>query len=1308
MKTWIMIAIIACGILSVGTPAHAENAKIKMAFIPTCEASSPHTLMEAAQEVKEHIDVDFYSAGLGILPSAENIDLGRYDLVYVVGNSHETIKIRGTVEKARKKTKVIVVSTVLLEGNVALEKHPDIERYYFNRSRENFKRLMVYLAVNFCGLKHPVQPPIIYPEAAIYHPDAGSLFQATKEYLRWYSNARKGGYRYDKAALTIGVFFHKSDYTKENTNLLDSIVRTLESSGYNAFAFFARDLEKLIGFLVPEKEPAVDVILSFSGQIYWADYRLGIEKAREVNVPILYAPSHYYHTQEEWENNQQGLGGGMASQLTYSELNGMFEPILIGAKKILPDGRKIKEPIDYQLEWRIDRAIAWAKLRRMKNGDKKIVIPYYSEGGGKGNVGADIDYYLDAQASLAKMLKQMAQRGYDLGPQPVFDKKVLADMMAGQGSNIGVWNQREIQKRVNDGSAVIIPYEKYMDWFNEIDTAKQRDVIDTWGPPPGNIMTCEINGKKSLVIPKIQFGNIVLAPHPTWGFLQDKKNLYSDGAIPPHHQYIAFWYWINREFKANAAFTVFTQISLMPGKQAGLSRNDWGGILLQSVPNIHPFPIQANSGLHNKRKANALIIDYMPTIVTSGIYEGLLSLKNKIDMYERATDQALKTEYANGVVDEVRKLHIEEDLKLDLDSDGMDMETLLPQLSAYIDEINREHMPYGSHTLSEPPEGNELVEMVRSMLGREYMDQIQRLRGDTAAAKRLLDALVLENKTPVEAQTAVFGKQDKALASLCSLAIDYTARIRGCEVEIPRILDAMEGSYIEPGPMDDPIRNPESLPTGRNPQSLDPRTFPTAEAWETGKTLADQMLAQHKEKNGTAPDKVAFVLWSSEITKTHGVLEAQILWLLGVKPVWRNGRVKDVELISRRKLGRGRIDVVITTSGTYRDIFQEKIDLLDKAVHLAARQKEKDNQVAQNSRFIERQLRKSGQSKESARAISTARIFSEAPGAYSPNIQFAIPAGDTWKNDKEISDLYMSRVSYLYGEKIDGEAAKDAFRHNLQNVDAGVFSRSSNVYGILEHPMVAAYFGGLKMAVRNTSGKKIDMYIANLRSDDNAKMENLERFYSRELRSRYFNPKWIRGMKEHGYDGARYMETFTENMWVWDVTSPEMVTENNWNEAYEVYVKDKYDLDLNEYFDKNNPYALQSMVSTMLEVVEKGYWKPAKEVFEDLVKVYAQSVAAHGISGAYGSADAVMHKDVSEALKNIDDVPSKLSQQYAQQVKNSTEPLQKVKGYEVKEVKDNTVGRKFKFGLGFVLLVLFGAIIATGWLQATKRSRQSE
>jgi cobaltochelatase CobN len=371
---------------------------------------------------------------------------------------------------------------------------------------------------------------------------------------------------------------------------------------------------------------------------------------------------------------------------------------------------------------------------------------------------------------------------------------------------------------------------------------------------------------------------------------------------------------------------------------------------------------------------------------------------------------------------------------------------------------------------------------------------------------------------------------------------------------------------------------------------------------------------------------------------------------------------------------------------------------------LAADQKEKDNYVRSNSYFIRKELIKLGYKEENAEAISTARVYSETKGAYSPSIQFAVPAGDTWSDEKEISDLYMKRLSYAYGENLDGNDAKDAFKFNLKNVDAGVFSRSSNVYGILEHPMVAAYFGGLKMAIRNTSGKNIEMYITNLRDHENAKVETLDHFYNRELRSRYFNPKWIKGMMEHGYDGARYMDAFTENMWVWDVTTPEMVTEENWNEVYNVYVKDKYNLDLEEYFTKNNPYALQSMISTMLEVTDKGYWKPSQEVFDNLVKVYAELVAKHGVSGDYGSTDKASHKDVTEALKNIQDVSPKLIEQFQQQVKKYDVNFEPVKGYEVKEVKNDALSQeKINTLIGVFILLAALLLIGLGWWSGKRK-----
>lgn len=264
--------------------------------------------------------------------------------------------------------------------------------------------------------------------------------------------------------------------------------------------------------------------------------------------------------------------------------------------------------------------------------------------------------------------------------------------------------------------------------------------------------------------------------------------------------------------------------------------------------------------------------------------------------------------------------------------------------------------------------------------------------------------------------------------------------------------------------------------------------------------------------------------------------------------------------------------------------------------------------------------------------------------------------------------------------------------------------------------MVAAYFGGLKMAVRNTTGKDIAMYITNLRNSKGASVETLDRFYTRELRSRYFNPKWIKEMMKHGYDGARYMDSFTENMHIWDVTSPEMVTEENWDEVNAVYMKDKHKLGLRGYFDRNNPYALQSMISTMIEATERGHWHPSKEDLENLYRIYAGSVAKHGVSGAYGSTNGRMHKAVSRALEGMTGRVPGLLAGYMSQVgqysgkaprvredgdqaprpnpeQGAGKGEEKVEGYEMREMQEMSSPASqapvpYAFIAGFVIVVI--------------------
>ncbi len=1040
------------------------------------------------------------------------------------------------------------------------------------------------------------------------------------------------------------------------------MIRAVEKKGCNVIALYGFHGFSLDKFLIKDKKAIVDSIISLTYNLSHPDQQKGIEEAESIDVSLLQAVKHYRKNPQEWESGLEGLATDMLPYVLYAEMNGMFEPMMVAGKVVENTGNDYYKTIDYQIDWRVERAIAWARLHKMKNSDKRIAITFYSEGGGKANVGADIDYYLDVPSSLANLFKAMKSRGYDLGGEPILDSDKLSKIMAEVGSNVGVWAKAELRKRVKGGSVILIPEQKYLKWFSGLPKDKRNEVIERWGQPPGKIMVYEEGNKKYLVIPKLEFGNIILLPHPTWGFLQDEATLYYQGAIPPHHQYIAFWFWLNREFKADAVFTAFTQISLMPGKQVGLSRYDWGGLLLQNVPNIHPFPIQGNGGVHNKRRANALLIDYMPTIVSSGLYEELLGLQKKILFYEQA-EGALKEEYKEGILNECKRLKLDNDLNLELDS--ISSKELVGKLNHYLNQIKAEHMPYGSHTLGEPPEGKPLVEMISSMLGSEFKKHISGLGSQEELAGGLLTEVILNQSTPEEAQKVVLGQVSKEIIDDLNLAIEYAKRIDACTIEIPRILDAFEGKYILPGPMDDPIRNPDALPTGRNPYTFDTRSIPTKEAWQIGKRMVEQLLEQHLKKNEKYPQQIAFVLWSSETTKHHGIMEAEILYLLGVKPIWdKAGRVEDIELIDKTNLKRPRIDVLVTTSGLYREHFQNQICLIDRAVRLATEVSEPSNYVKQNAEIIKSKLLEDNYEESVACNLSKARVFSEAMGAYSPNLQFAIPASDSWENDTKLSELYINRMSHTYGENVQGKQVKDVFRQNLKTVDVGVFSRSSNVYGVLDHPMVAAYFGGLKLAVRNTSNKKLDMYITNLRNQNNPEVETLEHFFNRELRSRYFNPKWIKGMMEHKYDGARYMATFTEDLWIWDVTSPEMVTEDMWNEVNEVYVKDKYNLELKSYFNKNNPHAFQSIAATMLDVVRKGYWDAPEKIKKSLAKEYAISVIEKGIACCHHTCN---NPALNQMVANIISLPGVLSPELVNQFQAV---ISKALGMDLEEAVD--------------------------------------
>ena len=1156
-------------------------------------AQQPTTLRAAVQRLAGKFQIDLFGLGTGQLPGIDGVDLGAYDLVLVEGVGPKLAQYRSQFDAARARTRVLVINgSEWLRGNVAADSTPDAIVYWRNATESNYVRLFGYLGVRLLGMPGDVEPPVRYADHAYYHPARAQAFETREDYLAWMGQRLPDA----SARPRVGILFYRSLALGENTGVIDALITQVERQGGMPVPIWRSDSrDSLQSFMGKDGRAAVDVLILCASQIDYRDHRAGVEQARALGVTVLGCTTDYTRTPDEWRRDIGGFAPDRSGQLALSEVSGIVEPMMVGARVVQPDGAVRHMPILEQVEWRVARALAWARLHRMANHDKRIVVAFHSEAADQADVGSDPDTYLDAQASLAALLKRLRNEGYDVGDAELPDAAQLARMMARDASNIdgGLWDppqpardpaqtqaaQQEMARRVRDGNAVLLPEADYLRAYARLPQALRTQTEAQWGPPPGRLMVhTGPDGKRAIVLPILQFGKVALMPHPVWGYLQDAGALRSTGALAPHHQYIAFYLWMQQAWHADAYLPIFTQLSLMPGKQQGPSRDDWVGALIGNVPHIQPTPLQANGGVGNKRRTQAVTIGFMPPI-------GRLPPAPQVQALRQAIEAASAA--APATQDAVRTAAQPFAAALDLDPQTAEWPALAAALQAYLQELDSAVTPIGGHVLGQAPGPDTVASMVQAMLA-----------GDSADAPA------------IDAVRAVLDGEPSALPAETATRIQtYAERILAAPREMDAVIGALAGRYVSPGPMADAIRNPDALPPGRNPYTSETRRLPTKQAWEQGAKLADELVANYQREHGGVPGKVAFVLWSGESAQNEGMIEAQIMRLLGTRPVWNpRGEVVDVALEDRAALGRARVDVLVTTSGTYRDHFRDKIAMLAKAARLAASAPEADNPVRQSEQNTRRILIAAGVAPAEAATRAGRRIYSTAPGAYSPSTQFAIQAGAEW-TDERLTRLYTDRLGHAYGETDSGAADAEAFAAQLSGVDAAVFSRSSNAYGLLDTSMPAAYLGGIGMAVRQQTGRQISNYVADTRNmrRGEVRMESLSRTFNRELATRYFNPAWIQAMQGSGYNGARYMAELPANLLLWDTTTPDLVSDADWAHVKEVYVDDKHDLGLKTYFETSNPAAREKLIETLLAAIDRGAWKADAQQRNELAAALADS-----------------------------------------------------------------------------------------------------
>ncbi len=538
--------------------------------------------------------------------------------------------------------------------------------------------------------------------------------------------------------------------------------------------------------------------------------------------------------------------------------------------------------------------------------------------------------------------------------------------------------------------------------------------------------------------------------------------------------------------------------------------------------------------------------------------------------------------------------------------------------------------------------------------------------------------------------------------AILNVRINYNNLKQSPQKELMAITNALNGGFIAPSSGGDAVRNPQAVPSGRNLYSINAENTPTQEAWKLGVKMATSLLEAHLQKHNKYPKKIAFTLWGGEFIRGEGSTIAQLFYMLGVEPVWSiSGNVKDVKLIPLEKLKRPRIDVVVQTSGQFRDFASSRIFLIDKAVALAANDKEENdtyqNFVKEGVLQMEKDLKTKGFTPEEARKFSTARVFGAVNGNYGTAVMGLVEKGDAWEKEAEIADLYIKNMGAIYTQGNWGEYKPGLFEASLKNTDMVVHPRSSNTWGPLSLDHVYEFMGGVTNAVRTTTGKDPDGYFADSRSKHNSFVQSVDEAIWVESQSTLFNPKYIQELMNGEASSAEVFAETTRDLYGWNVMKPSAIDPELWDKMHKVYVQDEYALGIKSFFEKENPYALQELTAVMLETVRKGYWKPNTEVIKEIAELHAELVKNHdaGCSG-FVCDNAKLEQFISdnvsqEAKQQYQEKISTVREISAEQQQNKNIELKKVeKEQTLKElIADNKTISYLVLGLFLLLLISF-------------------
>jgi cobaltochelatase CobN len=228
-----------------------------------------------------------------------------------------------------------------------------------------------------------------------------------------------------------------------------------------------------------------------------------------------------------------------------------------------------------------------------------------------------------------------------------------------------------------------------------------------------------------------------------------------------------------------------------------------------------------------------------------------------------------------------------------------------------------------------------------------------------------------------------------------------------------------------------------------------------------------------------------------------------------------------------------------------------------------------------------------GLSQDEAALRAGHRIFGSKPGTYGAGLNALIDSGN-WTSKADLADAAIGFGQYAFGAAAAGLPARAHFEKRLSSIEAVVHNQDNREHDLLDSDDYYQFEGGLAAAAEALSGTKPASYHVDHSRSENPVARTLDEEISRVVRSRVVNPKWIGGMRRHGYKGAFEIIATVDFMFAFAATTGAVKT-HHFDLAFEAYVEDA---DVRDFLKQNNRFGYAELLAKFAEARQRGFWTP--------------------------------------------------------------------------------------------------------------------